>query len=422
MSIRLPRGQLYFDPAGALVTSLRSAHEPEGSVVDRFERAFADALRAPHAIALPHARIALELILRVLALPKGSRVLMSAVTIPEIVSVVSIAGLVPVFVDLGERTCNVDCDALERQATAECSAILLTHLAGLPSDMDRISALAQRRRLALIEDCSQAPGATWRGRPLGLFGCAGFMSLTPLKPVSTLHGGLTITADAAMAQALRSLANELGPPLSRTALARLFFRDSVLHGVTQKNIFAALTYHCVRAAERFGPQYVREFQRGNFFNDRALASVSRDTAMPGWRYARYSDFQAGLGLHGLESLAAGNRRRRELSTLLLELLGAAGVRGTVRVPTEGESVFWRFPLWVDDVPRFRRFLLERGIDSSSTNLPCLSRESAFAEFAADTPNARAYVDGMVFLPMHSNLTEADMRQLSAVVSEYQRAS
>ena len=186
---KLPRGQLYFDPAGVTVDAARSlASRPAaGEVVRRFEEAFAAELSAPSAISFPHARIALLQILRALNLPAGSEVAMTPVTIPEIVNVVILAGLRPVFVDLGERTCNIDCDDLERKITPRTKAILLTHLCGLPSDMPRVMAIAEQHGLEVIEDCSQVPGTRFRGRTLGLWGRAGFMSLTPLKPVSTLQ-------------------------------------------------------------------------------------------------------------------------------------------------------------------------------------------------------------------------------------------
>lgn len=394
-------------------------------MVRRFERAFADALDAPAAVALPHARVALHHLLTVLALPRGSEVVMTPVTIPEIVSVVLMAGLVPVFVDLAPYTCNVDVDALERAITPRTRLLLLTHLCGLPSEMERVMALAARHGLEVLEDCSQVPATRHRGRALGLFGRAGFLSLTPLKPVSTFHGGMTVTHDRHLERELRRCVEASPPPLPPREMLRLLARDQVLHAATHPAVFSRLTWYGVRAGESLRPEVVREFQRGNLFNDPVRRRrVVRLDRLPERMLARYSDLQAATGLRGLRTLAAGNARRRELSLRLLGLLREAGVPGLVRIPVdEGDCTFWRFPLWVDDparIPALRRRLLARGVDTSPTNLECCSREEAFAEWRADTPEARRYVDAMIFLPMHPDLTDADMRRVAREVADAAR--
>jgi perosamine synthetase len=424
-SRKLPRGQLYFDPWGVLWDTLHrlGPHPPAGSVVRRFERAFAAALQAPFGVALPHARVALHYLLRVLDFPPGTEVVMTPVTIPEIVNIVLIAGLRPVFVDLAPRTCNIDCDDLERKITPRTRLLLLTHLCGLPSEMDRVMAIAQRHGLEVLEDCSQVAGTAFRGRPLGVFGRAGFMSLTPLKPVSTFHGGMTVTADAAIERELRRLDAAAPPPLPRRTLLYLLIRDNALHGVTNLTNFSWVTYYAVRAGEALWPEVVREFQRGNLLNAPARRwQVTRVERLPEWMYARYSDYQAATGLRMLPALAEGNRRRRDLSLYLLQLLQQENVPGLLRLPVdENECTFWRFPLWLEKPATpsaLRRHLLARGIDSAATNLACCSREAAFAELAAETPEARRFVDEMIFLPMHPNLTEADMRRIAAGVASY----
>ena len=393
-------------------------------MVRRFEQAFAAATGAPAAVALPHARVAFQYILRVLALPAGSEVLLTPVTIPEIVSVVLMEGLRPVFVDLGERTCNMDCADLARKITPRARLLLVTHLCGIPSEMEQIGALARAHRLEILEDCSQVPGTRLAGRTLGLLGRAGFMSLTPLKPVSTFHGGMTITADARIESELRRIDAAAPSPMSLRRTARVVLRDYLLHAVTNVSTFSAFGYHGVRAGESLNPEAVREFQRGNLFNSPAkrMSKVTRLDRLPDWMYARYSDFQAQTGFKPLARLDEGNRRRRDLSLRLLGKLSKAGVPGLLRIEGDpADCTFWRFPLWLDSPARrddLRRHLFARGIDSSPTNLVCCAREEAFADCAADTPEARRFVDEMLFLPMHSNLTDADMDRIAEGVISY----
>ena len=258
---------------------------------------------------------------------------------------------------------------------------------------------------------------------LGLFGRAGFMSLTPLKPVATFHGGVTVTTDPAIERELRRIDAAAPPPFSRKKLLQLFIRDNLLHGVTNVTNFSWVTYYAVRAAEALRPELVREFQRGNMLNaPERRWRVTRFGRLPEWMYARYSDYQAAIGLRMLSTLAEGNRRRRELSLRLLQLLREQNVPGLLRIPVdENDCTFWRFPLWLENPATpdgLRRHLLALGIDSAATNLACCSREAAFAEFNTDTPEAGRFVDEMIFLPMHPNLKEADMRRIASGISSY----
>ncbi|TMA35145.1 MAG: hypothetical protein E6J79_15590, partial [Deltaproteobacteria bacterium] len=112
----------------------------------------------------------------------------------------------------------------------------------------------------------------------------------------------------------------------------------------------------------------------------------------------------------------------ELSLRLLQLLREQNVPGLLRIPVdENDCTFWRFPLWLEKPATpdgVRRHLLPLGIDSAATNLACCSREEAFAEFNTDTPEAGRFVDEMIFLPMHPNLKEADMRRIASGISSY----
>lgn len=418
---KLPRGQLYLPDLRRVGRGLVAALSPpsRGARVDALERRFAAALESRDAVLLPHARVALLAILRALDLPPGSEVLMTPVTIPDVVNAVLVAGLRPVFVDLGERTCNVDPDALAARVSPRSRVVLVTHLSGLASPMDEIRCVAEAHRLVVLEDCSQAMGARFRGKMLGTFGRAGFSSLSTLKPVASFHGGLAVTGDAALAVALREAARAMPAP-SRRWLFEMFARDAILHAASHPLPFSLAGYYGVAVLERLAPAIVDELQRGNLVYDaaRRIARVKRKTELAASFFAAYTDAQAVLAEGCLDVMDAGNRRRTELVARLHGQLEAAGVPGLVRLDPRGSPTFWRYPLWTPDPGALRAFLRRRGIDAARTNLCCASREPAFAELAAETPNAVAFVDGMVFLPLHPNLDERDMDHVARAVIEH----
>ncbi|WP_438479825.1 DegT/DnrJ/EryC1/StrS family aminotransferase [Oleiharenicola lentus] len=130
-----------------------------------------------------------------LQLPPGSEVITSPIT--DMGSVIGILyqQLVPVFADINPHTYNVDPAAIRRCITPKTRAIMAVHLTGNPSDMDATMAIAREHNLIVIEDCAQAWGATYRGRPVGSFGHLACYSFNEFKHVSCGDGGIAATND-----------------------------------------------------------------------------------------------------------------------------------------------------------------------------------------------------------------------------------
>ena len=117
-------------------------------------------------------------------------------------------GATPVLVDVDPTTATMDPAAAEAAVTPRTRALLPVHLYGHPADMDRLTAVAERYGLLLVEDCAQAHGARWRGRRVGSIGACGAFSFYPTKNLGSLgDGGAVVTNDAATADRLRRLRN-----------------------------------------------------------------------------------------------------------------------------------------------------------------------------------------------------------------------
>jgi dTDP-4-amino-4,6-dideoxygalactose transaminase len=202
----------------------------------------------------------------------------------------------------------------------------------------------------------------------------------------------------------------------------MFVRDAVLHAASHPLPFSLAGYYGVAALERLAPALVDEFQRGNIMYDaaRRAARVKRKEEFAPSFFAAYTEAQAVIAEGCLDDLVAGNSRRVALASRLHARLEDAGVPGLVRPDPRGTPTFWRYPLWTADPAALRASLRRRGVDAATTNLCCASREPAFAEHAADTPNAVAFVDQMVFLPLHPNLDEGDMDHIAETVIEHHR--
>ena len=206
-----------------IIEAMRGAGQLiDGPHVAAFERALADRAGARHAISASYGRMAFFYLLEALGLPRGSEIIFPALTFWVVPEMARVAGLTPVFADVDPATFNLDPAAFERAITPRTRAVVPTHLYGLPCDMDAILRIARRHRLAVIEDCAHALGATWHGHPVGTIGDAGFFSFQLLKPLNTYGGGMAVTNDAGVAARVAARARAEAPPTEAEVLRRLW--------------------------------------------------------------------------------------------------------------------------------------------------------------------------------------------------------
>lgn len=164
-----------------------------------FEREYAEALGRDRAIALMNGTVALELSLRMLGIGPGDEVVVTPRSFIASASCVALLGARPVFADIDPVSGNLTAQTIERALTPRTRAVVLVHLAGWPCEMDDILALAEERRLMVIEDCAQAHGATYKGKEIGSFGYAAAFSFCQDKIITTGgEGGLLATDDEEM--------------------------------------------------------------------------------------------------------------------------------------------------------------------------------------------------------------------------------
>ncbi len=142
------------------------------------------------------ATAALELALQVAGVGPGDEVVTSAMSFFAAANMIMKVGARPVFVDCDLLTRNIDFDQVEAAITPRTRAIMPTHFAGLPVDMDRLYAVAHKHGLRVIEDAALAIGSRWQGRRIGAFGDLVALSFHPNKNMTTIEGGALLMGDA----------------------------------------------------------------------------------------------------------------------------------------------------------------------------------------------------------------------------------
>lgn len=179
-----------------------------GPLVGEFEKCFAAYLGVAHAVAVVNGTAGLHLALKLLGIGPGDEVIVPALTFIATVNPVIYTGARPVVVDVDPHTWNIDPAGIERATTERTKAIIPVHLYGNPADMDAILGLARKYGLYVIEDATEALGATYKGKKAGTFGHIGVFSFNGNKIITTGGGGMLVTEDPALAHRARILVNQ----------------------------------------------------------------------------------------------------------------------------------------------------------------------------------------------------------------------
>src|SRR5712691_9010988 len=177
-----------------------------GPQCQAFEQEFATYCGCQYGVGLSNGTDALALALRACGIGPGDEVITVANTFVATVEAIALVGAKPVFVDIDPETYTLDWRQLDRVLTSRTRALIPVHLYGHPVDMQPVMDFAQLHGLRVIEDASQAHGATYQGQRVGSLGDVGCFSLYYSKNLGAYgEAGICVTNDTALAESIRML-------------------------------------------------------------------------------------------------------------------------------------------------------------------------------------------------------------------------
>lgn len=186
---------------------LRSGWYVLGKEVDQFEKEFAAYTGARYCVGLASGLDALWIAFRLLGIGEGDEVIVQGNTYIASVMGITINGATPVFVEPDEFF-GIDVDKIEQKITKKTKAILVVHLYGMASRMDKIVELCKKYNLRLVEDCAQSHGACFNGQMTGTFGDVGCFSFYPSKNLGAFgDGGAVVVNEKGLDQEFRVFRN-----------------------------------------------------------------------------------------------------------------------------------------------------------------------------------------------------------------------
>jgi dTDP-4-amino-4,6-dideoxygalactose transaminase len=355
-----------------------------------FDRAFAEANGAKFALSVANCTIANHVSCAACGVGPGDEVVVSPITDYGTIYGIIAQRAIPVFADTDRLTGNVTAETIEPVITGRTRALSVVHWAGITCDMDAIVRLAQRRGLPIIEDVCQAPLAEYDGRKAGTLGAMGCFSFDGEKHLSCGSGGAIVTDDE------------------------------------------ELYNRCVNFAGN----------RGAYVDD---PGYGRRHKVLGCNY-RFDNVRMPLAMAQLEELPALVERRRELGAQLSRLIAEIDGVTPSPVPPRGDAVYWIYP-FIIEVERMRAGLLELARAMAAEGLPGIgpgwyylvpdshdllndlrrtygpgavpggASDGHFGRSyaAADTPNAKWYVDHMLRFPFTEKHSERDIEDIARII-------
>ncbi len=258
-----------------VMKALNSSMLTDGPRLREFEKNFSKYTGSNYAIGVSNATSALHLSIKALGIGKGDEVIIPDITFVATINAVLACGGTPVLTDVNIEDSNISVKSIKNSITGKTKLIIPVHIAGKICDVTEIKKIANREKIAILEDCAHAIGTRLNDKHVGLFGDIGCFSFYPTKNITTIEGGMIITKSKRIAKYVASMRN---------------------HGLT-KNL-------------------EDRFSKGKPWNF--------DVIEPGFNY-RLDEIRASLGINQLKRIEKINNIRKKISDTYNDKL--SGIEG-----------------------------------------------------------------------------------------------
>ena len=345
----------------AVARTLGSGWYILGAEVAAFEQEFAAYLGVAHAVGVANGTDGLRLAMRACGIGPGDLVFTVVHTAVATVAAIDMAGAAPVYVDIDPQTFTIDPAKLE-EAIAHAppgvpKAVLPVHLYGHPADLTAIAEICRRHGLRLLEDCSQAHGAAWKGQKTGTWGDMAVFSCYPTKNLGALgDAGIVATSDPELNSQMRLL-REYG------------WRERYVSAVPGEN-------------------------------------------------SRLDEMQAAILRVKLRYLDADNARRAAVAARYDTLLAGAAVRLPVVRP-EASPVYHQYVVRSNRRNALREFLKDAGISTLIHYPVPIHQQPAYAHFSTGPlPETEAAAREVLSLPLYPEISEDDVCRTASALCTF----
>lgn len=370
-----------------------------------FELKFGELFGGVRVACFSAGRVALAAIVHALGIGPGDEIILPGYTCVAVPNPILYRGAIPVYADIDPTTLNVTSSTVEARISSRTRALIVQHTFGYPAPMESLLSLAHRYGFAVVEDCTHALGATFRGRSVGLFGDAAFFSLEQTKMISAGTGGVAIATEMGLAQAIEEFHGRCAVPtveIVRKTMAYLAYTI-----VLRDPRWAAAVRHADYYLERLGL---------------IAPPVSTEEEMKCERPAcfeqRLPGAQARVATKQLASLSDNLARRRRLASIYFDELSDSSI-GLFYPDSLSHPSYVRFPIRVRNKAALHLELAQQGVQLglwfTAPVHPIGVPQLKAGYSVGSCPHAEDAVATVANLPCHPRMTELDAQRVARLI-------
>ncbi len=379
----------------------------KGEAAHLLEKWFLGFLGVGTAQAFVSGRTALYAILKSLALPENSEVLLQAYTCVAVPDPVLWAGLKPIYVDC-DKTLTMSSTDLEKKITPQSKVLIIQHTFGQPADLTQLLAIAKRHQLLVIEDCAHALGATYDGKRLGSFGDAAFFSFGRDKVVSSVFGGMAVTRDSELGRRLKSFERSFTLPSSFWVLQQLMHPIVLWFVKKHYNFFGKLV---LEASKRLR------------IISKAVYTAEKKGKAPGFVFHTMPNAMAELALHQCAKLDRLNAHRRKLAAWYDGQTAHVALMSRPKRLSGNAGIFLRYTVFHPDAQALIAFCRAHAIELGDWYTVPIAPPGVAASAVGYKPGSCPVAEELstvtLNLPTHIGITSDAGQKIMEVLKEYQ---
>ncbi|MFL2771683.1 MAG: UDP-4-amino-4,6-dideoxy-N-acetyl-beta-L-altrosamine transaminase [Rhodospirillaceae bacterium] len=386
----LPYGRQFIDDddVSAVIDVLKSNWLTTGPAVEKFESAVAARTDASYGVAVSSGTAALHCAAKVSGLADGHEAVVPALTFAATAAAVRLCGAEVRFADIDPDSWCLSTESMESVLSSRTRAVLPVDFAGQPCDWDGLNSVLNGKGIVTIADSAHSLASSYKGRPVGALADMTCFSFHPVKAITTAEGGMIMTNQEMFVQELRRVRS---------------------HGIV-----------------RDSSKYYEEAEVSN--DDSHLDSPAPwyyEVQEIGLNY-RISDLQCALGISQLKKLNAFIKRRNELAKLYSDAFASLDLLQTPVVKHTNQSAWHIYVIQLNlaALAQSRRqifdLLRNRGVGVQVHYMPLHLHpyyKKRYNYSRGDFPNAEAYYDRAITIPLYPSMTDADALNVVDVVQD-----
>lgn len=377
----------------------------KGKSVGALEKWFRDYFTTSYATSFVNARSAMYAILSALGIGKGDEVLVQAFTCVVVATPIIATGATPIYVDV-TKALTIDPKDLEKKITSKTKAIIVQHTFGIPAPMDEIMAIAKKHNVYIIEDVAHTIGADYKGKKLGTFGIASFFSFGRDKAFSSVFGGMAITSDQKLGEALQLYQQQKSYPSAGWIMQQL------LHPIASSFVLPLYDVGSV------GKLLLIILQKLHLLSFPVASFEKQGKFYPG-HIKKMPNALATLALLQLTKRARYNEKRKEIGKAYQAMCKKLSIEAAVTT----DEIFLRFPIFISNPVAMRKYVRYKehiylGNWYANVIDPVNSNFEKIGYTMGLCPNAEKYAKQVVNLPTLPTMTNNDVDRVERILQTY----